>query len=100
MGLGDAGLSPAVRCRGRYCTYFFMRSEEHTSELQSQSKLECRLLLEKTDKIWAGPSRHVDCRAQSQSSPCYSNDAPDVRSRYSRLHSARVSSRFPDPLAF
>src|SRR2546430_11535689 len=32
-----------------------LRSEEHTSELQSQSKLVCRLLLEKkknTDCIW------------------------------------------------
>src|SRR5688572_32524951 len=27
--------------------YFSVRSEEHTSELQSQSKLVCRLLLEK-----------------------------------------------------
>src|SRR2546430_9625793 len=31
------------------------RSEEHTSELQSQSNLVCRLLLEKKDK--AGPAR-------------------------------------------
>src|SRR2546430_10669483 len=29
------------------------RSEEHTSELQSQSNLVCRLLLEKKSKIWA-----------------------------------------------
>src|SRR2546430_11333408 len=28
----------------------FLRSEEHTSELQSQSKLVCRLLLEKKKK--------------------------------------------------
>src|SRR2546430_12272939 len=28
------------------------RSEEHTSELQSQSNLVCRLLLEKKKKIW------------------------------------------------
>src|SRR2546430_5279350 len=28
------------------------RSEEHTSELQSQSNLVCRLLLEKTHRIW------------------------------------------------
>src|SRR5256886_13058895 len=28
-------------------TYYFDRSEEHTSELQSQSNLVCRLLLEK-----------------------------------------------------
>src|SRR5205085_8431337 len=29
------------------------RSEEHTSELQSQSKLVCRLLLEKKKERWA-----------------------------------------------
>src|SRR2546430_4861019 len=36
------------------------RSEEHTSELQSQSNLECRLLLEKkndvTNSLWILPS--------------------------------------------
>src|SRR2546430_6778815 len=30
---------------------YFWRSEEHTSELQSQSNLVCRLLLEKKKKI-------------------------------------------------
>src|SRR2546430_8829268 len=30
------------------------RSEEHTSELQSQSNLVCRLLLEKKKKIYTG----------------------------------------------
>src|SRR2546430_12397035 len=30
----------------RHLTPFFFRSEEHTSELQSQSNLVCRLLLE------------------------------------------------------
>src|SRR5205085_10648661 len=33
-------------CNSRYCS----RSEEHTSELQSQSNLVCRLLLEKKKK--------------------------------------------------
>src|SRR2546430_2949254 len=32
----------------KFC--FFFRSEEHTSELQSQSNLVCRLLLEKKKK--------------------------------------------------
>src|SRR5256886_11585738 len=31
-------------------THLFYRSEEHTSELQSQSNLVCRLLLEKKNK--------------------------------------------------
>src|SRR2546427_5793725 len=34
-------------CRDAYC---ILRSEEHTSELQSQSNLVCRLLLEKKKK--------------------------------------------------
>src|SRR5256886_11850377 len=37
---------PAVRARGSGA----LRSEEHTSELQSQSNLVCRLLLEKKKK--------------------------------------------------
>src|SRR2546427_4775833 len=36
-----------------------IRSEEHTSELQSQSNLVCRLLLEKK-KILHSESHHVD----------------------------------------
>src|SRR2546430_12498000 len=39
-GLGDGGPAPVRR-----------RSEEHTSELQSQSNLVCRLLLEKKKRI-------------------------------------------------
>src|SRR2546430_4275330 len=35
-----------------------LRSEEHTSELQSQSNLVCRLLLEKKKHITHPPSRH------------------------------------------
>src|SRR5690606_40738826 len=30
-----------------FCWHFFLRSEEHTSELQSRENLVCRLLLEK-----------------------------------------------------
>src|SRR5256886_1900388 len=37
----------------------FMRSEEHTSELQSQSNLVCRLLLEKKKKKVIGSVRAV-----------------------------------------
>src|SRR2546430_5783096 len=35
-----------------------LRSEEHTSELQSQSNLVCRLLLEKKKKLPARQPRH------------------------------------------
>src|SRR5688572_32748865 len=51
-GGGGSGLEPArerVRPAGRRR---LVRSEEHTSELQSQSNLVCRLLLEKK-KRWA-----------------------------------------------
>src|SRR2546430_12181066 len=40
----------------------FPRSEEHTSELQSQSNLVCRLLLEKKKK-----KTHIDHRSYTQS---------------------------------
>src|SRR5688572_6692518 len=39
--------SMGVTMMGGLLTWLFVRSEEHTSELQSQSKLVCRLLLEK-----------------------------------------------------
>src|SRR2546430_4304271 len=38
-----------------------VRSEEHTSELQSQSNLVCRLLLEKKKKILVYKQRYVSC---------------------------------------
>src|SRR2546430_5536462 len=49
------------------------RSEEHTSELQSQSNLVCRLLLEKKKKKYHSPgtdyatlvSGHIRCRHRS-----------------------------------
>src|SRR5688572_32304032 len=40
-------LFPRLLCRSRFVSSAFLRSEEHTSELQSQSNLVCRLLLEK-----------------------------------------------------
>src|ERR1019366_6828905 len=44
----------ASRWRNRY-----VRSEEHTSELQSLTNLVCRLLLEKNDKTWTMDSDYV-----------------------------------------
>src|SRR2546430_9699917 len=47
------------------------RSEEHTSELQSQSNLVCRLLLEKKKKHMISPvevcTTHAACREQHSS---------------------------------
>src|SRR2546430_11305607 len=39
------------------------RSEEHTSELQSQSNLVCRLLLEKKKNILTQPPRHISSQS-------------------------------------
>src|SRR2546427_1978968 len=50
---GSASAHRVRRQRGRW-----PRSEEHTSELQSQSNLVCRLLLEKKKQIAAEFLRH------------------------------------------
>src|SRR2546430_9576896 len=55
-----SGLHPSKEAGARRLTGWFTRvgvvvaarSEEHTSELQSQSNLVCRLLLEKKKKHW------------------------------------------------
>src|SRR2546430_3753307 len=41
---------------------YLLRSEEHTSELQSQSNLVCRLLLEKKKKNKCTIRTHTRCR--------------------------------------
>src|SRR2546430_8082871 len=46
-----SGTGTARRCRPCPARAGTARSEEHTSELQSQSNLVCRLLLEKKKKI-------------------------------------------------
>src|SRR2546430_9526039 len=51
----STGKLPQVRRRQR--PQRLLRSEEHTSELQSQSNLVCRLLLEKKKKIHNSPPR-------------------------------------------
>src|SRR2546430_4522488 len=56
--------SPRRRQRG---VARHLRSEEHTSELQSQSNLVCRLLLEKKKTIQC--TRHA-CYATCQRQPC------------------------------
>src|SRR5688572_31563480 len=53
---GSARLFAAVR-----------RSEEHTSELQSQSNLVCRLLLEKKKPHKGGSCGQVPCRGRCSS---------------------------------
>src|SRR2546427_12087787 len=53
----NASASAANPCSCDCCKPSSLRSEEHTSELQSQSNLVCRLLLEKKKKSNDG----VDC---------------------------------------
>src|SRR5689334_24019006 len=63
---GVAGPSPTIKSVSR------IRSEEHTSELQSQFHLVCRLLLEKKKKKKKIPikinktSQHIQKRVQKQ----------------------------------
>src|SRR5436189_3363145 len=49
-GLGDATLNGRELAVASYLTDHVLRSEEHTSELQSPMYLVCRLLLEKKKK--------------------------------------------------
>src|SRR2546430_4770787 len=57
-----------------------LRSEEHTSELQSQSNLVCRLLLEKKNRLgaWQGAVR------SQEALPVYVNVA--TKGAYRRSH--------------
>src|SRR3972149_4529247 len=54
-------------CRTRLSSNGFFRSEEHTSELQSQSNLVCRLLLEKNKTERLPVPEH--CRTATYSPP-------------------------------
>src|SRR6266853_3217750 len=60
------GRAPAP-CRCRRC----VRSEEHTSELQSQSNLVCRLLLEKKKKIYQTLQRKLKNKKQKNQTEHY-----------------------------
>src|SRR2546430_12762339 len=55
--------TPAFSPDGK--TLAFSRSEEHTSELQSQSNLVCRLLLEKKNSTAACTSRWITAFADA-----------------------------------
>src|SRR2546430_11264652 len=78
------------------------RSEEHTSELQSQSNLVCRLLLEKKNSLtwaWLGNRR----RHRPSSCPAtYGVRRPlvdQLRTRFLALHTASIRPAWVDALA-
>src|SRR5947209_11959167 len=48
--ISDCTLSGSIGCRPASISNMMIRSEEHTSELQSRQYLVCRLLLEKKKK--------------------------------------------------
>src|SRR3972149_3248653 len=77
-----------------------LRSEEHTSELQSQSNLVCRLLLEKKKKTVAGYQEAADGQrpAWSRGPRARRSSSPPVRWR-SRGHLPSVVAT-PLPLFF
>src|SRR2546430_8687538 len=60
---------PQVVCGGRDDLSHETRSEEHTSELQSQSNLVCRLLLEKKKKT--ENMRRPHAKSDSNQPPAY-----------------------------
>src|SRR5256886_4913083 len=82
-------------CVVRAITKVLARSEEHTSELQSQSNLVCRLLLEKkkqeTQRL---NSRKTEARPSSASPrPCRAQCEPDRPS--SSVHRSDAYPSFP-----
>src|SRR2546427_5216578 len=63
LGGDDVTRAPqAQRVKRGLGRTFQIRSEEHTSELQSQSNLVCRLLLEKKKKEAHNANAHTPCR--------------------------------------
>src|SRR2546430_7453695 len=63
----EDGTRPSPKCRRSQKRRPRDRSEEHTSELQSQSNLVCRLLLEKKKKLYGSKcsivSTYTICQA-------------------------------------
>src|SRR2546430_5846666 len=59
------GPASTIRSSGGYSPPTSHRSEEHTSELQSQSNLVCRLLLEKKKQLHALRSRQTAAPKQT-----------------------------------
>src|SRR5256886_12528286 len=80
------GLSSMIPC--------ITRSEEHTSELQSQSNLVCRLLLEKKNTLLALNLTMRDIKSKNVYSRVNSNAATQWRTpeRANRIYSAAFAN--------
>src|SRR2546430_12913642 len=63
------GVAPYRSLSGNRASAALRRSEEHTSELQSQSNLVCRLLLEKKKK----KLQRTSCELRLEASRCQSH---------------------------
>src|SRR6266481_5077472 len=76
-----------------------MRSEEHTSELQSQFHLVCRLLLEKKKSfsLNSACNFYKSSRASSSSTPCASSLAIAPQSKVALRTSISLFFFFNDP---
>src|SRR2546430_12493993 len=72
----------AVSVRARRCDPAGRRSEEHTSELQSQSNLVCRLLLEKK-KTTHNTSHRLPCEQHQSHAPIRSPHSQRLRKPHS-----------------
>src|ERR1039457_2071109 len=75
---------------------YAIRSEEHTSELQSPCNLVCRLLLEKKQKIdiptyLGGRCAHRDCALWCA---CARHSTPSPPQRYTSVDSLAISVSF------
>src|SRR5258708_28073977 len=71
---GEANLDADERLADRRC---LVRSEEHTSELQSPDHLVCRLLLEKKKNTNQVVRRTHSTRLNTSRDPCCSDRSPD-----------------------
>src|SRR5689334_23497914 len=78
------GAPSELQIGGRVGLSLWHRSEEHTSELQSQFHLVCRLLLEKKKRSNAS-------RASKSASPCLATSSATARRQPSTACSPRAS---------
>src|SRR5205085_2434894 len=79
---------------------FTTRSEEHTSELQSQSNLVCRLLLEKKNRcfhlknIWTAPLPPQTELSRQMTTSTTSIDLMGLHAAYANLHTDQERDYF------